>query len=340
MRKSLSIATSLLILLVMYWQIDVAQLLPTLRQTNLFWLGIGLLILPLLVWFLAKRLLYMMPAGKPLSDGEALRLILMAWVLNVILPSKMGDFIKGYFLAQDHHISGSEATSIVFFEKGCELLSLLLLCLVGLLLLPAKHEVQWVLTLGIASSLIMGTCMLFSIRFARGFFNVVLRWSPARFTPMFKRLHSAWMTMLETYRLQPKTLGIVVALSLLVSFAQLIQIWFFIFALNAWVPLNAHIALMPLAILAGLLPLGFAGIGTRDAALVVLFSAYLSAPTAAALGLLLTFRYVVLGLMGLPVVGPYWNRVKRSPYLSNTEQTAHTGKPETGDSGNPTLDAP
>src|SRR5688572_22145592 len=81
---------------------------------------------------------------------------------------------------------------------------------------------------------------------------------------------------------------------------HLLQIWLFIFALRAACPFLANLALSPLAILAGLAPLTFAGVGTRDFALVLLYAAYFDAPTAAALGLLCTARYVLPAIGGIP----------------------------------------
>ena len=81
-------------------------------------------------------------------------------------------------------------------------------------------------------------------------------------------------------------------------------------ALNAFAPFLANLALAPLAILAGLLPLTFAGIGTRDAALVFLYRPYFDAPTAAALGLLCTARYILPALAGLPFAGKYFARTQ------------------------------
>jgi hypothetical protein len=61
-----------------------------------------------------------------------------------------------------------------------------------------------------------------------------------------------------------------------------------------------------IAILAGLLPFTFAGVGTRDAALVVLFAPYLDAGGAALLGLCATLRYLIPAIAGLPFVSAFW----------------------------------
>ena len=52
-------------------------------------------------------------------------------------------------------------------------------------------------------------------------------------------------------------------------------------------------------------PLTLAGIGTRDAALILFYQPYLAAPVAAALGLLCTLRYVLPALAGAAVVTRY-----------------------------------
>ena len=77
----------------------------------------------------------------------------------------------------------------------------------------------------------------------------------------------------------------------------------FILALRAWTPFLINLALSPLAILAGLLPLTFAGIGTRDAALIFFYQDYFNEATGAALGLLCTSRYFLPAVIGLPFLG-------------------------------------
>jgi uncharacterized membrane protein YbhN (UPF0104 family) len=98
--------------------------------------------------------------------------------------------------------------------------------------------------------------------------------------------------------------------SVFVWFLHLLQIWMFILGLKAWTPFLANLALSPLAILAGLLPLTFAGVGTRDAALILFYAPYFAQPVAAALGLLCTARYVLPAIGGLPFVGGYLPKLR------------------------------
>ncbi|MEJ2040882.1 MAG: hypothetical protein P8X55_18420, partial [Desulfosarcinaceae bacterium] len=82
-----------------------------------------------------------------------------------------------------------------------------------------------------------------------------------------------------------------------------------------------HLALTPLAIFAGLLPLTYAGVGTRDAALIYFLRDYLSPGAGAALGILCTMRYIVPALAGLPFLNRYMVEKK----TRHTPEPASTG---------------
>jgi uncharacterized membrane protein YbhN (UPF0104 family) len=59
---------------------------------------------------------------------------------------------------------------------------------------------------------------------------------------------------------------------------------------------------VPIAIFIGLLPVSFAGVGTRDAAMVYLLAPRIGEDAAVVLGVFATFRYVVVAVAGLPFV--------------------------------------
>jgi len=61
-------------------------------------------------------------------------------------------------------------------------------------------------------------------------------------------------------------------------------------------------AFIPAAILAGIMPLTVAGIGTRDAAILLLFNGFAAAELATGVGLLSHLRYLLPGIVGAFVV--------------------------------------
>lgn len=253
----------------------------------------------------AWRLQQLMPSGTRLEFGEANRLILAASVLNMVLPSKMGDIAKAYFMKERGHLSGSLSLSLVVFEKACDLLSLLLWCGFGLMLYPEKNLLFWVMTGSVTLGFIIGLLLLSSRKFAQMFFVMGRAIAPKKLSSKIEKLRDSWVQMHNYFWHDKHQLFKITSTSVFIWFLHLLQIWFFILALKAWTPFLTNLALSPLAILAGLLPLTFAGVGTRDAALILFYQPYFNAPTAAALGLLCTSRYLLPAVAGLPFLGQY-----------------------------------
>jgi uncharacterized protein (TIRG00374 family) len=311
MKRFISILVSTLILAILYHKINIRELVEIFIQANLFWFFVSISMVVPITFFTGFRLKQLVPEKADLGVWEANKLILAASVLNMVLPSKMGDIAKSYFMKERGNLSGSLSLSIVIFEKTCDMLSLLLWCAFGLLLYPQKDAFFWFLTISIVGGLAFGILMLSSKAFASLGFNIIAYVMPNKFKQKVASFQSSWDEMHDYFWRTPGQLFQIAGLSIFVWFLHLLQIWLFILALNAWVPPVDSFALAPLAILAGLLPLTFAGVGTRDAALVALYAPYFSAATGAALGVLCTSRYFLPAIGGLPFLNQYLTMVKR-----------------------------
>ncbi|ASC69382.1 hypothetical protein XM38_003090 [Halomicronema hongdechloris C2206] len=309
MKRFVSILVSLGILALLYRRIDLAGLLQVFQTCDRTWMAISLAMVIPITGVTAWRLQQLMPPKAALGVGEANRLILAASTLNMVLPSKMGDIIKAYFMRDRGHLSGSLSLSIVVFEKTCDMLSLLLWCAFGLLLYPYKDAWFVLMTAGIIGGLALGLLLLGSKGFAKLFFGTARRLAPGKVAEKVHRLQASWGEMHDYIWCDRTQLLRVSFTSVFIWFLHLLQIWFFILALKAWTPFLTNLALSPLAILAGLLPLTFAGVGTRDAALVFLYSSYFDEATGAALGLLCTSRYFLPAIGGLPFLSQYMTAV-------------------------------
>ena len=71
------------------------------------------------------------PRSANVGLGEALKLVLAASTLNMVLPSKIGDLSKAYFMRNKGHMTGPAALGVVLFEKLCDVLSLRGIALIG-----------------------------------------------------------------------------------------------------------------------------------------------------------------------------------------------------------------
>ncbi|MDB6173364.1 MAG: hypothetical protein JWL59_2675 [Chthoniobacteraceae bacterium] len=314
MKKILSLIVSVAILGFMYWKIgpeNRGKLLDIFAQCDRLWMTLSLgMVIPLTL-FTSWRLQQLMPKAGQLGFGEANKLILVASVLNLILPSKMGDIAKAYFLRDRGHLNGSLALSLVVFEKSCDMLSLLLWCVFGLAIYPRKDGVFWLMTAAVAGMLVCGCLLLGSKPFAQFFFKTAGRFAPKKIGAKLAQFAGSWGEMHDYFWASKARLFKVTATSVFIWFLHLLQIWMFILALRASVPFVRNLALSPLAILAGLLPVPtFGGAGTRDGALVALYAPYFATPVALALGLLCTARYLLPAIGGLPFIGQYFGVVK------------------------------
>jgi glycosyltransferase 2 family protein len=335
MKRLLSVFVSLGILLLIYWKIDFDGLIQVFRQCDRLWMAVSLGMVVPITLLTAWRLQQLMPVPAParspehpptlnaaavdsadptagLTFAEANRLILAASTLNMVLPSKMGDIAKAYFMQERGHLTGSLALSLVVFEKTCDMLSLLLWCVFGLLLYPQKDTLFWVMTIGVAAGFVVGLAILSFPTFARSVFALMQSVSPKSLRAKLGKLSFAWQEMHDYFWHNPLRLLKLGFISIFIWFLHLLQIWFFILALRTYVPFLTNLALSPLAILAGLLPLTFAGVGTRDAALILFYQPYFSAATGAALGVLCTSRYFLPAIGGLPFLQTYLNLAQRA----------------------------
>ena len=310
MKRFISLFISSAILAVIYTRIDFGGLIDVFKNCNPLWLLISLGMVVPITLVTAWRLQQIAPPSAKLRFREANRLILAASVLNMILPSKMGDIAKAYFMREKGGVSGSLSLSIVVFEKASDMLSLLLWCAFGLLRYPEKGIFFWTMTIGVLSGLSIGVMLLGSHRFSQSFFLIGKRFSPNRLSEKFKTLQMSWEGMQRYFWSRPARLLRISITSIFLWFLHLLQIWLFILALKGYAPFFDSLALSSLAILAGLLPLTFAGVGTRDAALVTLYEPYLAAPVGAALGLLCTSRYFLPALGGIPFLNQYLATLK------------------------------
>jgi glycosyltransferase 2 family protein len=304
MKRVLSMAVSFAILALIYGQIDVGTMIDVLYKSQVAWLIAGLAMVVPITVLTAERLQILTPPPAGLGLGHAIALILSASALNMVLPSKMGDVAKSVFMTQ-YGLRGSLALALVILEKACDLLSLLLWCTIGLAQLPKHGTLFWILggcvLLGIAG----GTFLLSSPAPVVSLGRALTAVGGGRWRAKTRKLEEDWSEMREFVWTHPRRLAALAAVSLFLWFLHLAQIWMFTMALRSDVPFVANLGLAPLAILAGLLPLTFAGVGTRDAALILFYRPYLDPAIGAALGLLCTTRYLMPALGGVPFLRRY-----------------------------------
>jgi glycosyltransferase 2 family protein len=298
-----SVLVSSALLAILYRTLDLRLVVQTLLHADLPWLVVSVGMIVPITYLRAVRFYWVAPAGALPGTGEAFRLTLVASALNVFVPAKAGDFVKGYFVATRSTTPVGVAVSMVVYERLCDLFSLIAWCLVGWLVgrpqvagLPVAF---WFLLAAV------GTVCLTLILSERA--TDLIRAAARRVLPRDKlrKLHEladGWPGLLQMLQGRRQS---VVLFSLGLWLTHLIQIWLFTLALSASVPFTVTTSLSAIALMAGQVPFTIAGLGARDVVLVVLLGRYMTPESAAAMGVLIATRGLLPPLMGLPIMRPY-----------------------------------
>lgn len=201
-------------------------------------------------------------ARLTLADATAHTLIGSAW--NLIVPSKLGDFSKAALApaTETDADSRKRIAGCVAAEKVADLAALAIATFVGLQL-RGPEAIAFLLVLLSAVFLLQRRLRVRGLRF-----DLI---ACAAGTAVLWTLH-------------------------------LTQVHWFLRAAGVEVSFATSLVRVPAALLAGIVPAAFCGIGTRDAALVWLFADVATPATMAAVGLLTALRYVVPGAAGIPLL--------------------------------------
>lgn len=302
MKRLISIGVSLGILAIVWSMLDRSAILTALSHTDPVLLGASLLWLVGLIGLSAWRLMVLARATDfTLAPRRAMEATLVANALNMALPGKMGDLLKAATLADAGAGELPAALSLGAWEK---LMDLVMLFVVA----------------AVASALLGGAPILTGLLALAGAVGLAVALVPAALTTLTGRLGTrgmkfgaAWAVMIGRLRGRKRGLAAVVGLTALLWAGHLVQIALMILALGVtgdaafWGQVMAR---LPIVIVAGLVPLTFAGVGTRDAAIVTLLGGLIGAETAAALGVLFWLRYLVPGLIGVPLLPRYATQIR------------------------------
>ena len=298
------LAFSAALLALLYLFIDPSSIWHAARAADPVWLVAGLLLVVPLTLLTSWRFALLVKDQK-VGLLEANRLILAASTLNLFLPSKLGDLAKGHVLANRHRMRPSLAYAIVVLEKALDMMSLLVWGVFGLLVVGTAEPAMLVFLLPVAAGCALLALLILPLSVLPFLLSRLSGFVPAKIAGHVNSFAASWQETSRWFWRQPARACWMIGLSILIWGAHLFQFWLFSAALGGNVPFLENAAFATLSILVGLLPFTFAGVGTRDAAIVVFYAPYLQPGQAALLGILATLRYLLPALGGIPFVADF-----------------------------------
>jgi glycosyltransferase 2 family protein len=310
MKRFVSALISLGILAALYTKLDIHSSLTLLKQSDLPTLGLSILFIVPLFFLLTFRLIWITPPHCKITYKEYFRLVLLGNILNMVLPAKLGDISKAYFMKKDHNMKGSTALSIILVEKVGDMIGLGIICIVGLIAYGKTDPSFLSFIISISAMILVGLIALLSRKLCHSGYCLLALCLPEKISKKIRPLFLAWTATQRFLSIYPSVILKLLSMSVFISFIHFFGLWLMFKSIAPDLSLLLHFALTPISVLAGLVPLTFSGIGIRDAALVALFTRYVGAEMAAAFGLLFTIRLLLLALPGLPFIGLYFSKKK------------------------------
>jgi hypothetical protein len=295
-----------LLLLVWLWRdVDTAALGRVLGGLHPGWLAAALFLFVPTTLATAWRWQVVAADVRRLRLGEALRMVLAASAANLFLPAKLGDVGKGAFLgAPGAPAARAEGLALAFFEKLADVAALAAWMVVASLwALPEREAEQLAVVLGVC--VVTGFALLcaFPVSGLLAGADAADDAEPDEGAgPLLRAARGV-----AALRAHPRRFGLVLLVSLGLWGLHLLQFLCAAWAAGAEVAPAWLASRIPMAIFVGLLPISFAGIGTRDAALVYLIGPVVGEPVALSLGAFATLRYLVpaaAGALSISGFGP------------------------------------
>lgn len=270
-------------------------------------------------WFLLLRPI---ERGRLPPFWTVLRIFFVSTFIGTFLPASIGgDAVRAYSLSR-HRVPAGEAVASVFLDRVLGVLSLLLLAVSGFPLLgslSSNRGLRLALGVTLAGCLVTGA-LVFSRR-AEEWAAALLARLPWR---RGRQLADEVVAAMRRYASHRGAVAGVLVVSLGVQVLRVAQAHLIGVSLGVAQPFGVYLALVPLILLVMLLPVTVNGIGTSQAAFVLLFGRF-GTPDSEAFALSVLF--VALGIVGnLPGALLYtWRRTADTPIAPGRSVTTGPG---------------
>ena len=285
LKGSFLILITLSVFYFLFKKINLEQVVSYLKTISIYtWIYASLITFSFLILSAIRWHFIMKAMGSNLPIKRCMLIIIGIWPISTISPSKSGDFLKAFSLRKE--IDSMKVAGTVITERILDIVVLALFAFSGGLFLNQK------IISYLSGLVLLGTIsvLCFSKFSSRLPINNSLK----------KKLSDLFYSLNLLFK-QSRLFFIILSLTAANWFASILQTKLLFDSVGANVSIGFATAALPIAIFAGLLPITFGGMGTRDTAIVVLFSAYASPSQALTVALLYSFfGYWLLAVLGTP----------------------------------------
>ncbi len=130
----------MLFLAFLIWSIDQDDLIKALKEANYIYVIPAIIIYFIVVYFRAARWQYILSPLRPFPVRRLYPVVVIGYAANNVLPARIGELVRAYYLAQRERFSGSTALATIGVERIYDGLTLLAFGILSALLLLGLGE--------------------------------------------------------------------------------------------------------------------------------------------------------------------------------------------------------
>ena len=283
---------SILIIAKLVYDSDLSSLISILGNINLNLFLLSSLFLLFINFISIFRFHILVNRQIKLNLFQSAYITFLGNAFNLILPAKLGDIFKFKFLPKNKFNNDFDNLSVTLFEKLLDLVGLFF-CITVLFVFIKYQDKYFYLEIILLITLFIFFFYIFSMKL-RTLLNKLLFFNRIFF---FKKILIALDNFIFKLR-EGKLIFLNFLLSFLIWLLHLVQLWTLTLCIDLKINLIENLYYFGLAILSGLMPFTYAGLGSRDVAFQYFFYNEYSYESILALGLLSFSRYLIPGLIG------------------------------------------
>ena len=116
-RVWLGLGVSLLLLVVLLYSVDFREVMTSLRDANYLYVAPAIAVYFLAVYFRALRWQYLLSVVGEFPAARLYPVVVIGYMVNNLLPARVGEFARAYYLAQREEVSASTGLATIAVER-------------------------------------------------------------------------------------------------------------------------------------------------------------------------------------------------------------------------------
>ena len=238
MKYWIGIGVSVILLALFLFTVDIRRALDALIGANYWYIIPSVVMYFISVYFRSMRWSVMLRHLKPVSTRRLFPVVIVGYMANNLLPMRLGEFVRSYYLSEREGVSAASALVTVFVERIFDALALLFFIAIIAPFVPVGGLAEGIgerlgippvlLTLGLSLPFIGAFAVLILLSAypdqTRVFTLRMLGWLPGRITSILDGLLARALEGIAPLR-SPRTLAALFGLSLPIWLTEVAVFW-------------------------------------------------------------------------------------------------------------------